>query len=458
LSVIVESSDDVIIGYRLDGIIESWNIGAERLFGYTAPEIVGRDILILISDDQLKGFPERMLSVRNGEVIEQHRTTRKHKDGSAIPVDLKICPIFDQLGTVVGASAIVRDINERIRAEDQLQATANRLQAILDNAPVGIVVRTRDYRFVETNAAFRRMIGCSGEDIKHVDWKALTHPDDIARNADLVDRLMQGKLKNYDYEKRYVLKDGRTIWVRTIDARLDNEHKISILEDITERKRFEAELVKAKESAEVANQAKSQFLANMSHEIRTPMNGVIGMTGLLLDTELTPEQRHDVEIIRTSGDNLMTLINDILDFSKIEARKMTLENLDFDLHNTLQQVVELLAPKAESKGLKMTCEVAPGTSIQLRGDSGRLRQVLTNLIGNAVKFTSQGEVAVRVDSETADKGKIRLRFSVTDTGIGIRPEQTEALFAPFVQADGSTTRSFGGTGLGLSIAKELVKL
>ncbi len=242
LGAIVESFDDGIAAFGLDGTIESWNRGAERLLGYSAPEIVGRHISVLVPDDELNGLEDRLRRVRNGEVIEQHRTTRKHKNGSAIPVDLKICPIFDQLGTVVAASGIVRDITERKQAEDQLQATANRLHAILDNAPVGIVVRTPDYSFVETNAAFQRMIGCSGEDMKHLDLKTLTHPDDIAFSEDMADRLMQGKSKNTDYEKRYVLKDGRTIWVRAIGARLDDKHKISILEDISERKRTEASI------------------------------------------------------------------------------------------------------------------------------------------------------------------------------------------------------------------------
>jgi PAS domain S-box-containing protein len=236
LSAIVESSDDAIIGYRFDGIIESWNRGAERLFGYSGPEVVGRHISILIPDDQLKDLPELMQRVRNGEAVEQHRTARKHKNGLPIPVALKISPILDRLGTIVGGSEIVRDITARKQAEQQLQATADRLQAILDNAPVGIVVGNRQYRFIEPNAAFQHMVGYSAEELKQMDWKALTHPEDIARNEELADGLMQGKWKNYELEKRYILKDGKMIWIRSIGARLDDEHKISIIEDITERK------------------------------------------------------------------------------------------------------------------------------------------------------------------------------------------------------------------------------
>ncbi len=454
---LVDLSPDAIIVGRDRAIIVA-NIAAVELFGASsANDLIGQRLADLVNPEALHRVDDLIQQMYAREMQYPMREDQvRRSDGSLIDVEITGSSFLESDGAVV--QVVLRDITQRKQAEVRLQVTANWLQAILDNAPVGIVVRTLDYSFVETNAAFQRMIGCSGEDMKHLGLKTLTHPDDIAFSEDMADRLMQGKLKNTDYEKRYVLKDGRTIWVRAIGARLDDKHKISILEDISERKRVEAELIKAKEAAEVANQAKSQFLANMSHEIRTPMNGVIGMTGLLLDSELTPEQRRYAEIIRTSGELLMTVINDILDFSKIEARKMILENLDFDLHSTLQQVTDLLAPKAESKGLRFTSEVPPGTPAELRGDSIRLRQVLTNLIGNAVKFTSQGEVAVRVAVEAADYDKVSLRFSITDTGVGIRPDQTEALFAPFVQADGSTTRKFGGTGLGLSIAKELVKL
>jgi two-component system sensor histidine kinase/response regulator len=361
-------------------------------------------------------------------------------------------------------SADRRQIVELTRDREALARGRQILRTLIDNIPDFVYAKDAQCRFIVANWAVAKHMGASepNELIGKTDFDFYEH--DIARVffEDEQALLRSGKpLVNHTengVDSQGVHTDVLTTKVPIRDEAGQLLGIVGVGRDITARVQAEKEIRRASEAAEAANRAKSDFLANMSHEIRTPMNGVIGMTELLLHTELSSMQRDYAQTIRDSGKALLGIINDILDFSKIEAGKLSLESIEVDLRALLEDTARLIALQAHAKGLELTVSIDPALPARIVADPGRVRQIITNLASNAVKFTSKGEVNIECSVHAADAGSVRLRFEVRDTGIGIPEDRLESLFQPFTQADSSTTRLYGGTGLGLSIVRHLARL
>ncbi|MBI5773106.1 MAG: PAS domain S-box protein [Verrucomicrobia bacterium] len=446
---------------------ERFTFGNKRFYetmGKTPEQVLGRtDFDFFPAELAAKYQRDDRRVIETGETFETIEALQAPDHGKAY-VQVVKTPLRDAAGNVCGIQGIFWDVTERRKMEEALAFERDLLRALLDNVPDRIYFKDTESRFVRCSLALARRLGAA--DPEHVIGKTDFdfHPAEKAREffADEQRILLTGQPLINKVEQQ-TTPEGKIIWASVTKVPLRSRTGtatgiIGISRDITAIKQAEEETARARDVALESARIKSEFVATVSHEIRTPMNGIMGMVGVLLETDLTPEQRDFCETIRASAEALLHIINDILDFSKIEAGRIALEKIDFDLHDLVEGTVEVLAHRAQIKGIELMSGIAPGIPAMLRGDPGRLRQILLNLGGNAVKFTERGEVSVRVTQANATASGVLLRVEVEDTGLGIPAEMQGMIFNAFTQADSSTARRFGGTGLGLSICKKLANL
>ncbi|MHB8645980.1 MAG: response regulator [Thermomicrobiales bacterium] len=460
---LIEKSAETIILIDGEGEITYASPSSERVLGYPAATLIGQQANALIHPDDRAATSERqgeMIGAPGSSATLEYRLDQSNRSLRWVEVTVTNQLYDPRVAAIV---ANYRDITERKAADDALRASAANLATAQRITHLGswewdVVTGALSW----SDETFRLFGLIPGEVTPTFErFVEAVHPDDRAATVAAVQASLAGQPFVTEYRVVWPDGTGRVLVAQGEVVRDEADAPLKMIGtilDITEQKRIEDELRRAMEAADAAHRVKAEFLANMSHEIRTPLNGILGFSELLLDTPLTAEQREYVETVTTSGNTLLHVIGDILDFSKLEAGKLTLETFDFDLAATTEEVGALLAAQAHAKGVEMITAVAPDVPTALRGDPFRLRQILTNLLSNAIKFTERGEVVVhaRLAEETGDA--VVIEFAVTDTGIGLTPEERGRLFHSFSQADGSTTRKYGGTGLGLVITKQLVEL
>jgi PAS domain S-box-containing protein len=466
--LLADTSTDMIFRIDLDLVRRYVSPASSEILGYAPDELIGTRPVEQIHPDDAARVSSAFKDVIAGGERDTVTNRIRHRDGHWVWVEAQLRLVRDPAtGAPVEVHGTMRDVSRRVAAEERLREANHRFEMMAANVP-GIIyqrVRTPDgqYRYSFMSSGVKEVLGLDPEAViaDPASFASRIHPDDRARIAAVMED-SERTLSPAIADSRMIRTDGETIWCSAAlrPTRQDDGSIVwdGFLGDISDRKRFEDALQAARTAADAANRAKSEFLATMSHEIRTPMNAVIGLTAMLSDSELDAEQRHHVKDLSAAARGLLALINDILDYSKIEAGQVKFDDADFPAATLIDGAVSVLSESARQKGLSVETSIAADVPAMLRGDQQRLSQILLNLVGNAIKFTERGRIAIRLACEANDGKTARLRFEIQDTGIGIPAELQGHLFSRFTQADSSITRRYGGSGLGLSICKRLVEL
>ncbi len=455
-TVFTNSAVAIVVADK-DERITAWNPFAEKMLNMQKEDLFNRafkEFFLPTEWQRIRSFKGSHLDVADIE-------TQIAKEGKvSLSINLSLSVIRDYEGNVAGYIAIMRDITKQKMAEQKMKESETRMRIILDNSPAAITLIDAHERIILWNKFAESFLGRNKDELYLKPVSSL-YPEEEWKKIRAENIRKKGS--HHHFETKVLAKDGKLIDVDlSVNILKDVEGNITgavgIMQDITDPKRVKEMLVQAKQEAEEANKTKSLFLANMSHEVRTPMNTVMGMIDLILDTELAPEQRENLKTAKDAADNLLSLLNDILDLSRVEAGKINLETIELNLHNIVKSVCKGLSVLAAKKNLELAWSVDPGIPEILIGDPVRLRQILVNLINNAIKFTFKGKIEVNAKLLSVSEHECELICSIKDEGIGIPKEKQGKLFDVFSQADDSTTRRFGGTGLGLAICKRLVDM
>jgi len=465
LNALIEGVPDPIYIEDVDSRFVRINHGGARAFGAeTAEDCIGKNAFdILPTEDARQSLRYDQLVLQSGNPLVERTERFAQPDGSVRWFLTSKVPLRNEGGKITGLAGVSKDISDLVRIKEALRESDERFRQMA--ASVKEVFWMADGELKELlylSPASQELFGRSGDSpyAQPQDWALVIHPDDRER---VLAGLKTVGEKDYADEYRIVRPSGEVRWVWARASAVRNAagkvYRVAgITQDITSRKLIEESLVKAKIEAEQANVAKSEFLATMSHEIRTPMNAILGIADLLWETPLSGEQRDSVQVFRRAGSTLLALINNLLDFSKVESGKLDLERTSFEPAVIVQRALETMQVAARKKGLQLSHHIKEGVPPRVVGDPSRLQQILLNLIGNAIKFTASGEISVLIEADPNARDPGGLRFSVSDTGIGVPADKIEMIFENFTQADSSTTRQYGGTGLGLAICKKLVLL